>query len=187
MLVCSRAPGKYFHCFPFFPLSGKMVFLFLSISGCEALGMLGRALPLLLVQEWLFPPQPIAAGLTLLRGSLGHFTSRKCFQIELVAHWEQTEPVKKWCCALPEEFSLDNCSRSLENNRSVKYRLSHCYSYCIHVMQGRNRTVSRDSGRKDISDWLWAAENLGRTAQRSELVWAKQRVNLLILLFLLIF
>lgn len=38
--------------------------------------------------------------------------------------------------------------------------------------------VSRDSGRKDSSDWLWAAENLDRTAQRSRLVWAQQRVDL---------
>lgn len=71
------APGKDFHCFPFYLLSRKMVFLFLSISGCEALGMLGRVLPSLPRQQWWFPPQPRAAGCAQLRGSVAPGTSHQ--------------------------------------------------------------------------------------------------------------
>lgn len=51
---------KGFLCFPFYLLSRKMVFSLLSISGCEALGMLGRALPSVPRQQWWFPSQPRA-------------------------------------------------------------------------------------------------------------------------------
>lgn len=51
---------KGFLCFPFYLLSRKMVLSLLSISGCEALGMLGRALPSVPRQQWWFPSQPRA-------------------------------------------------------------------------------------------------------------------------------
>lgn len=38
----------------------------------------------------------------------------------------------------------------------------------VYVMH--RRECQRDSGRKRFSDWLWAAEYLDTTAQRSRLV-----------------
>lgn len=89
------------------------------------------------------PISPKAAECALLRGSVAPRTphQEKMLPNGASSPLGTDRASSEMTLSLPEEFSGDNCTRSLENNRSGKYRLNHHHFCCVCYAEKGDNSV----------------------------------------------